>query len=125
MLDKAPQGNDVPAAEAKAEGQSLEWGPDLGKMSYLDALKKIEELNGSLADGEKPWRLPTKDELVDEFNKIKSIPRGFREGYYWSNETTEPEYSDTVVIVNMGSGHIHLNVKHASNTFVRCVRDVA
>ena len=40
---------DVPVAEAKAEGQKLEWGPDLGQMSWNDAQEKIAELNAKLA----------------------------------------------------------------------------
>ena len=60
MLDKAPQGNDVPVVEAQyqhVEGQKLELGPDLG--DWENAKNTFTELNAKVKDGEKTWRLPT------------------------------------------------------------------
>ena len=124
MLDKAPQVNDVAAAEAKAEGQKLEWGPELGKMSWNDAQVKIAELNAGLAEGEKPWRLPTKDELVAEFNKTRSTPAGLQRESYWSG-TTYPDGLGYAYGVSMGSGDVNYGYKEDRGSLVRLVRDAA
>jgi hypothetical protein len=77
------------------ESSKLEWGPDLGEMSWDDAQTKIAELNKGLAEGEKPWRLPTKDELVARFEKTNSTPTD--EKYYWSS-TTQPDNKDNYMV---------------------------
>ena len=96
---------DVPAAEAKAEGQKLEWGPDLGQMSWNDTQAKINELNKGLVEGEKKWRLPTKDELVAEFDKTHSTPVGFEGGPYWYG-TESPGYLKWCYVIDMLNLHI-------------------
>jgi hypothetical protein len=67
MSEELKPMQDVPVAEVKAEGQKLEWGPELGRMSWYDAKNKIAELNAVLSEGDKSWRLPTKVELIAEF----------------------------------------------------------
>lgn len=68
MSEEFKPTQDVPEAEAKAEGQKLEWGPFLGEMCLFSALDKIVKLNKDLTKG-KQWKMPTRDELVAEFNK--------------------------------------------------------
>ena len=102
------------------ESSKLEWGPDLGQLSWNTAQVKIEKLNKDLKKGEKPWRLPTKDELVAEFNKAGKTPAGFERRYYWSG-TTRPQDSDYAYYVSMGSGLVYF-LKDLPNILVRCVR---
>ena len=127
-VPQAPQDDkkDVPVAEAKAEGQKMEWGPELdGRMSLDDAEKKIYALNTKLAKGEMRWRLPTRYELVSEFKKTNSTPAGFKPNYYWSS-TTHPEFSNLSFYVNMGGGMVDFDYeKNDPYNFVRLVRDVA
>jgi len=92
MLDKVPTNDipqtptDVPTPNAEnIESSKLEWGPELGQMSWNDAQEKITELNAKLAEGEKPWRLPTKDELETKFKKGGPSITGFQKDFYWSN----------------------------------------
>lgn len=117
---------DVPAAEAKSEGQKLEWGPELGRMSWDDAQVKITELNASLTGGEKQWRLPTVNELVGEFKKTNSTPAGFEiyNGYYWSNNKDLGEDSGNRYSVFMCNGTFDYATKDGLN-LVRLVRDAA
>jgi len=49
------------------ESLGLEWGPLLEFLSWYQVEDKIAELNKKLEKGEKPWRFPTKKELVHEF----------------------------------------------------------
>jgi len=67
------------------ETSSLEWGLDLGLMSWNDAQVKIVELNKGLAEEGKPWRLPTIDELLTEFNKTGSTSNDFLGDFYWAS----------------------------------------
>ncbi len=90
MTEQPQANNDVAAAEAKAEGQKFEWGPDLGMMSWNDAQLKIAELNASLAEGEKSWRLPTESELKEVFKKGGPTVDGFQKTFYWSNSDDGP-----------------------------------
>jgi len=103
------------------ESSKLEWGPELGQMSWNTAQSKIEKLNKDLKKGEKPWRLPTKDELVAEFNKAGGTPAGFQRDYYWSG-TTPPGYSGYAYDVNMGSGGVGDSSGDYAYSRVRCVR---
>jgi hypothetical protein len=105
MLDKTPQANnDVAAAEAKAEGQKLEYGPCLGYMSDGQLIEKIEELNINLSPQEKKWRLPTLDELKDavDNNKI-TITRGMEASSYFSL-ASDDDHSGGVWINNPYTG---------------------
>ncbi|MFA7252757.1 MAG: DUF1566 domain-containing protein [Candidatus Paceibacterota bacterium] len=122
-LDKAPQNESV-------EGPKLEWGADLGQMSWNDALKKITELNATLPEGEKPWRLPTEKELCDEFDydefrKTRSSSAvGFQDNYYWSDSLT-PTNPFLVPILHMGNGVADYGGTGYANACARLVRNVA
>jgi len=126
-MEKLPQNQtDIPVAEAKAEGQKLEWGTDLGRMSLSMARDEIYEINMGLKSGEKKWRLPTKDELVTEFNKIRSTPPGFQSGYYWSSTTDPNDPGYKYYDVDMGDGFGEgSNYESIEANRVRLVRDVA
>ncbi len=126
MTEEIKPTQDVSEAEAKAEGQKLEWGPDLDEMNWNDAQEKIKELNSKLSEGEKPWRLPTKDELVAEFKKTGSIPAGFQGYWYWSINTSLVTQDDAYV-VHMGLGEVDSSIKANSfiQTHCRLVRDAA
>lgn len=150
MIEEIEPTQDVPVAEAKAEGQGLEWGPDLGRMSWYDVQTKIAELNASLAEGEKSWRLPTKYELVAEFDKAGKTPTGFQSDYYLSDTTISDEiiagfekegkipadFQDeyyrisrttdvgNVFIINMDNGFVSDHEKGVGY-YVRLVRDAA
>ncbi len=94
MSEKNPNDvvQDVPAAEAKAEGQKLEWGQRaLGFMSYFNAVDRCAEINSKLAEGEKPWRLPTQDELLTRLKET-----GFpKDRYYFSSTGVKEAYYAT------------------------------
>lgn len=109
------------SGKESVESSKLEWGPELGQMSWNNAQTKIDNLNKKLGKGEKPWRLPTKDELVAEFSKTDSTPAGFQSGCYWSG-TTHPGYSDGAYIVLMYNGNVDDGNKGFPNVRVRCVR---
>jgi len=104
------------------EKPKLEWGPELGEMSWNDAQKKVEELNESLAEGEKKWRLPTKDELATEFRKTNSIPTGFQSSHYWSS-TMYPGFRNSAYTIHMADGSMNHDEKEYKYTLVRLVRD--
>jgi hypothetical protein len=96
----------------------LEWGIDLGRISWNDAQAKIAELNKNLAEEEKLWRLPTRYELVAEFKKTGSTPAGFEDRYYWSNNTG-PSFPESIFEVYMATGTViegNKNVKTESNS---------
>ena len=101
----------------------LEWGPDLGSVFLSKAQTEIQKLNASLDEGEKPWRLPTKDELVAEYKKIDNTPIGFQRNYYWSG-TTPPHDIDAVYIVDMNNCCVDAGNKVVHN-YARLVRDAA
>ncbi len=77
MSEELKPTNDVPAAEAKAEGQKLEWGPEVGEMTANEAYRKAEDAK---VDG---WRLPTMLELK---GALKDGVTGFRKTNYWSRD---------------------------------------
>jgi formylglycine-generating enzyme required for sulfatase activity len=84
MKEKAPEN-----IEATPK---IEWGPDLGLMSWNDTQEKVAELNANLSEGEKAWRLPTSTELrkalSDQFRDEKR--NDFREStYYWCDSENE------------------------------------
>ena len=107
------------------EKPKLEWGPDLGQMSWNEAQVKIAELNANLAEGEKPWRLPTVEELETEFKKTNSTPFGFRPDAYWSGDSV-PDHDDYAEYVEMkGINFVDINHKTATRVSVRLVRDAA
>jgi len=128
-MEEIPQNQkDVSVAEVKAEGQELEWGPELqGSISYGTAQEEITELNTGLSEGEKPWRLPTKDELLAKSElMLKSGSRFSSLGgdEYWSS-TVDPIEPDYVYFVNMYTGHVNSNSKAYPGYRACVVRDVA
>jgi hypothetical protein len=123
-MEEIPQNQkDVSVAETKAEELKLEWGPELGEMSWSDAQSKITELNSKLTEGEKTWRLPTNDELIAEFKKTGSTPDGFQGDNFWSS-TSGNTIVSTIYSVNMGNGEMRLDDQFRSGSLnlVRCVR---
>jgi len=151
-MEKQPKPTtDVPVAEAKAEGQKLEWGPDLGEMSWNDTQERIKQLNTNLAEGEKLWRLPTHEELlkacegphdmrdfrssfgteksflaVTGFSVRKSYFGKGSEASYWSS--TPGKNDSEVVNVDMSyKGQTVIGYKKSTlgGYYARLVRDVA
>ena len=99
------------------EASKLEWGPELDLMSWVTAVIKIDELNKDLSKEEKPWRLPTSDELQAEVGKTDSIPTGFQGDFYLSDTTK----GDSVCVVNMDGGYMTYKRK-GDQVRVRLVR---
>jgi hypothetical protein len=54
--------------QIQINGEKLELGPTLGEMTWDEIPAKLEEINKTLKPGEKPWRLPTKE----EYNEIEA-----------------------------------------------------
>ncbi len=122
-MEKIPQNQtDVPVAEAKAEELKLEWGLELGRMSWIDAQKEITKLNKKLEKGEKLWRLPTKDELLAEFERTDSVD--FKHSHYWSSsdDSLYGYSNDNAWNIRMSDGDAHYESKEFSEGLVRCVR---
>lgn len=111
MTEKAPE---------NVEASKLEWGQELGPLSYNEANKKIEELNTKLAEGEKTWRLPSKEELLAEFRKTNSTPVGFQNGFYWSGDIHQI-YAKAAYAVSMRNSDVTWVAMDGTN-HVRCVR---
>jgi len=123
FMEKISQNQiDVPMSGVEnVEALKLEWGPELGKMNWNDAQVKIKELNSKLAEGEKPWRLPTRKELIAALEKIDSTSTGFTKGmFYWPSA----EVDGDVAYFGYGSGgNVHYNDDYVINEhLVRCVR---
>ena len=114
------------------KAESLEWGPELGRMSYKDALVKITELNLKLRKGESLWRLPTADELMAAFSKASGFSHplnaGFKGDNYWSR-TSDPTDDDFAYVITDGGVSEPRSYEKAYdgeyNSFVRLVRDAA
>lgn len=86
MTEEFKPTNDIPVAEAKAEGQKLEWSPMFLNKIWSDVHIEIAELNSILKEGEKKWRLPTPEELEKAMNdQLHGVENGFdRLTSYWS-----------------------------------------
>lgn len=63
-------------------GQKVELGPDLGLSAWTDIERKLDELNASLKEDEKPWRIPTKSEFEEIGRPIQEI---------WSSNLSKEE----------------------------------
>lgn len=143
-LNVEPLKKDLKNLTEKSEniegGISFEWGPELGKMKWDEAQKKIESFNKTLKEGEKPWRLPTKEELLEvikpftEFKKkgatqkeLDKILKEIRQKHnlrpvgYWSS-TTHADNSDSAWFVGMYYGNVYYDNKGSDDILVRCVR---
>lgn len=124
----------------KIEGAlSFEWGPELGQMSWTEALEKISELNKTLKEGETLWRLPAKEEWLEviepfteayskgtsseELSKILEEIRqkyNLQPDFYWSSNTRAGG-SDYAWFVNMHYGTVDHGGKN-TKFFVRCIK---
>ena len=121
-IDTPKINNDVPTPDIEnVESLKLEWGPDLGIITWDDAQEKIAELNSKLTEGEKPWRLPTTNELVAQFKETGLAINNFEFGPYWSS-ITDPDSSWNSDVVNMGNGLRGNYSKNYTETRARCVR---
>jgi hypothetical protein len=78
--EKVPQ--EKIQGEESIEVSKLEWGPDLGEVNWEEALKKLEQLNASLAEGEFKWRFPSEYDLLDRF-KTPGFGGLNPDTYYW------------------------------------------
>jgi hypothetical protein len=130
-VPQIPQANDIPTSDVESiESSKLEWGPTIGSMDWRDTQIYIEELNRNLAEGEKPWRLPTKDELVEESKNFISV--GLYSNYYWSGTVT-PRHEHMLYTVDMRNGKVSgtlmvtqtPDLNGDESNMVRLVRDVA
>ena len=114
--------HDQPIADENIESSKLEWGPELGQMSWDNAQTKIAELNSGLAEGEKPWRLPTADEFKVEHGKNDSIV--FQKGHYLTS-IQHPKYNYGVMVFypySGDNGDIANGYKEDPEHYIRCVR---
>jgi hypothetical protein len=116
--------SDVSAAEAKGEGQKLEWGPELDSMNWSETQTRISELNASLTEEEGLWRLPTADELQAESRKRNSTAqRGFMGGDYWCSSDASSYGPNRHSNVRMYDGEYGVSDEN-NNNLVRLVRDI-
>ena len=104
------------------EAPKLEWGPELGEMSWDDAQDKLVELNGRLK-GKKPWRLPTIKELEkgmgEQFHWKKKL--GFKSDIsYWSSSGLNDSYIWFSVYTNGSLDSF--NTTRDQKKLIRCVR---
>lgn len=119
MNHDQPQVNsDVAAAEAKAEGQKLEWGPEIGIFDFREATDEIKKLNDSLSETENKWRLPTSEELLAEFENMNT---SFEPDYYLSGSRGIGN-GLFIVTVDMRKG-LKI-IKPYGRDHVRLVRDI-
>jgi hypothetical protein len=150
MSEGAPksvvQKEEWPTNTVEIDGNKFELGPYLGELNWDDMNKKVAHLNSRLRDGEKPWRILTKDEFGKLGEPIKAIWNldrkgisneeraaemnkylndiGFKAGKYWTGE----EISDTMGSTNAwvwttASGHVN-NYYKIYEFIGRCVREV-
>jgi hypothetical protein len=117
-MEKVPETN-----TEKNEIQKLEWGADFGYMTWYSGRVKADELNKSLPEGEKKWRLPTADELQAEFKKTGSTPAGFQVEAYWSNDQATDKGYNGAYFVNMYNGQKEDGFEGEVYGRVRLVRD--
>jgi len=115
------------------EASKLEWGPSLGLMTWDNATKKLDELNTSIKNGEKPWRLPTVKEITDaidngeEFNFYSQGGGTEMAGicYYLTSEVAPVEGAtkEVVHVVEHRTKHVNGFTKYTSApTAVRFIR---
>ena len=131
MSEKNPNdiAQDIPEAEAKAEGQKLEWGPSLepkiGPIPELitveDAEKLLSEVNSSIDDNLNKWRLPTPDEITLGINAER-----LGVGIHLFLTSVDGSLNwDQLEFTNSFNGHRFPYNDEPKPLFVRLVRDVA
>ena len=127
---------------------SFEFGPELGVATFDGAREKVDELNKTLKEGEKPWRVPTEQEwseVVRPLYKYLSIAGGNHYGeenekiceqirrkynlqplVYWTSNTNGAlkgtRWEDAGYYVNMKICYIGVDAYKGSDFMVRCVR---
>ena len=95
MTEELKPTQDVPEAETKVEGQKLEWGPELGKMSWGQAKMELLNLNVVLTPGSKLWRLPTRAEAgISPLPENGLLASNFGIGIYFYEE--DQKFNDEV-----------------------------
>jgi hypothetical protein len=67
------EGHKEPTKIIEIDGKKFELGPNLGELTWDDMNEKIAELNKTLANGEKPWRVFTREEYYELERRINSI----------------------------------------------------
>jgi hypothetical protein len=133
-------------------GKKFEVGPNLGQMNWDDMNEKVAELNKTLVDGEKPWRVFTKEEYEELGKPIRVIWReedlsyqekesksiellegiGFAPSkYFWSSTENEEGNKGAAYFCSTYCSYLHYrlgdHVKNGGklNIFsVQCVREV-
>lgn len=78
------EGESVQFKENSEIKLSFEWGPELEKMGWDKAQEKIAELNEMLGEGERPWRLPTKEEWLEVFKPLAEVTEKIDKKGGWS-----------------------------------------
>ena len=72
------------------------WGEKIKNMSYDEASEKIIELNKSLGQHDKPWRMPTSTELLNRrlyTGQAKSVPDpSDPEEVFWASDGKDGPY---------------------------------
>jgi len=90
------------------KSSGLEWAPEQwnSTVSLVHIKERIMELNKNLKEGEKPWRLPTKAELLAEFKKTPSTLVNFMETYYWTSDANPINMDEMYVIAPLNGGFV-------------------
>lgn len=83
-----------------ANYKPVEWGPDLGFMSWHQAQDRLNELNKNLPP-DKRWRLPSPGRLKTVFAQKEEEFSSFEKKPYWSSRV------DKELIIAVDFGHHH------------------
>jgi hypothetical protein len=59
--------------ECIINGTKVELGPTLERIAWNDIQSKLDEINKSLKQGEKPWRVPAKEEFIEIGKPLREI----------------------------------------------------
>ena len=70
------------------EGSKQEWFNKPMSVNFNNIQKKLEEINSQLSEGEKKWRIPTKDELLKAIEN-KEIDNSQDNGVRWCWTSTK------------------------------------
>jgi hypothetical protein len=77
MSEGAPKSvvktGEEPTKTIEINGIILEVGPNLGELSWDDMNESVEKLNKTLNEGEKPWRILTKEEYDELMKPIAAM----------------------------------------------------
>jgi hypothetical protein len=95
---------------------SFEWGPELGRMSWNDTQEKIAELNETLGEGERPWRLPTKEEWLEVVKPLAAVTEKIDKKKGWSK--IDEERSENAIKRIIRENNLKTNNSYWSSTDV-------